>query len=74
MKKSLPNILRFMSCAAVLYAGFLIAGWVIIGPYSLKVSNISKTDVTYAMKRFCYYDKLFFTLIYIFFVLFTLVF
>ncbi|EPB66795.1 hypothetical protein ANCCEY_14116 [Ancylostoma ceylanicum] len=27
MKKSIPNMLRFMSCAIVLYVGFLIAGW-----------------------------------------------
>uniref|UniRef100_A0A0R3RLP5 PKD_channel domain-containing protein n=1 Tax=Elaeophora elaphi TaxID=1147741 RepID=A0A0R3RLP5_9BILA len=44
IKKSLPNILRFMSCAAVLYAGFLIAGWVIIGPYSLKFRTLGKSS------------------------------
>uniref|UniRef100_A0A915PTP7 Polycystin cation channel PKD1/PKD2 domain-containing protein n=1 Tax=Setaria digitata TaxID=48799 RepID=A0A915PTP7_9BILA len=44
IKKSLPNILRFMSCAAVLYAGFLIAGWVIIGPYSLKFRTLAKSS------------------------------
>ncbi|EJW77824.1 hypothetical protein WUBG_11267, partial [Wuchereria bancrofti] len=44
VKKSLPNILRFMSCAAVLYAGFLIAGWVIIGPYSLKFRTLGKSS------------------------------
>lgn len=35
-------MLRFMSCAIVLYVGFLIAGWVIIGPYSMKVSSQSQ--------------------------------
>ncbi|VDM23722.1 unnamed protein product [Toxocara canis] len=44
MKKSLPNILRFISCAAVLYTGFLIAGWVIIGPYSLKFRTLGKSS------------------------------
>uniref|UniRef100_A0A915BDI8 Polycystin cation channel PKD1/PKD2 domain-containing protein n=1 Tax=Parascaris univalens TaxID=6257 RepID=A0A915BDI8_PARUN len=44
MKKSLPNILRFMSCAAVLYMGFLVAGWVIIGPYSLKFRTLGKSS------------------------------
>jgi len=39
MKKSLPAILRFMVCTIILYLGFLIAGWVIIGPYSIKVSE-----------------------------------
>ncbi|MFH4976471.1 hypothetical protein AB6A40_003180 [Gnathostoma spinigerum] len=44
MKKSLPNILRFLSCATVLYTGFLIAGWVIIGPYSLKFRTLGKSS------------------------------
>nr|AXS78296.1 mucolipin 1 [Anisakis simplex] len=44
MKRALPNILRFMSCAAVLYMGFLIAGWVIIGPYSLKFRTLGKSS------------------------------
>ncbi|VDD87722.1 unnamed protein product [Enterobius vermicularis] len=44
MKKALPNILRFMSCAAVLYAGFLVAGWVIIGPYSLKFRTLGQAS------------------------------
>ncbi|VDK52746.1 unnamed protein product, partial [Gongylonema pulchrum] len=44
LKKSLPNILRFMSCTAVLYAGFLIAGWVIIGPYSLKFRTLGQSS------------------------------
>lgn len=41
MKKSLPAILRFMVCTIILYLGFLIAGWVIIGPYSIKVSVVT---------------------------------
>ncbi|VDN06912.1 unnamed protein product [Thelazia callipaeda] len=44
IKKSVPNILRFMSCGAVLYTGFLIAGWVIIGPYSLKFRTLGKSS------------------------------
>ncbi|CAB3401234.1 unnamed protein product [Caenorhabditis bovis] len=44
LKKSLPNIMRFMSCAVVLYVGFLIAGWVIIGPYSMKFRTLSESS------------------------------
>lgn len=44
LKKSLPNIMRFMSCAVVLYAGFLIAGWVIIGPYSMKFRTLGESS------------------------------
>ncbi|KAK6735681.1 hypothetical protein RB195_018733 [Necator americanus] len=44
MKKSIPNMLRFMSCAIVLYVGFLIAGWVIIGPYSMKFRTLGESS------------------------------
>lgn len=37
MKKSLPNVGRFMICAGLLYLGFLFCGWVVLGPYSVKV-------------------------------------
>lgn len=40
LKRALPSIGRFMICTIILYVGFLIAGWVIIGPYSIKVSTI----------------------------------
>ncbi|VDN21634.1 unnamed protein product [Gongylonema pulchrum] len=52
LKKSLPNILRFMSCTAVLYAGFLIAGWILILTLKKSLPNIlrfmSCTAVLYA--------------------------
>ncbi|VDN52625.1 unnamed protein product, partial [Dracunculus medinensis] len=50
MKKSLPNILRFMSCAAVLYLGFLIAGWIIIGPYNIKFRTlVSSSEALFSL-------------------------
>uniref|UniRef100_A0A914N9J3 Polycystin cation channel PKD1/PKD2 domain-containing protein n=1 Tax=Meloidogyne incognita TaxID=6306 RepID=A0A914N9J3_MELIC len=55
LKKSLPSILRFMVCAIILYSGFLIAGWVVIGPYSMKIclqhSN-TISDANAAIKLF----------------------
>ncbi|KAF8362867.1 cup-5 [Pristionchus pacificus] len=44
MKKAIPSILRFLGCASVLYAGFLIAGWVIIGPYSMKFRSLTSSS------------------------------
>uniref|UniRef100_A0A0N4ZAV0 PKD_channel domain-containing protein n=1 Tax=Parastrongyloides trichosuri TaxID=131310 RepID=A0A0N4ZAV0_PARTI len=44
LKKCIPNILRFLVCAIILYLGFLIAGWVIIGPYSLKFRTLAKSS------------------------------
>ncbi|XGW12377.1 hypothetical protein V3C99_013241 [Haemonchus contortus] len=44
LKKSIPSMARFMSCAIVLYVGFLIAGWVIIGPYSMKFRTLGESS------------------------------
>ncbi|VDM63766.1 unnamed protein product [Angiostrongylus costaricensis] len=44
MKKSIPNMARFMTCVIVLYVGFLIAGWVIIGPYSMKFRTLRESS------------------------------
>lgn len=44
LKKSLPSIIRFMVCAVILYCGFLIAGWVIIGPYSMKFRTLAQSS------------------------------
>ena len=38
MKRSAPNILRFLVCALVFFFGFTFCGWVILGPYHIKVS------------------------------------
>lgn len=37
LKKAVPNVGRFLVCATVLYLGFMFCGWVVLGPYSLKV-------------------------------------
>ena len=37
LKKSIPNMLRFLACAAVFYMGFTVCGWVVLGPYHIKV-------------------------------------
>jgi hypothetical protein len=39
MKRSLPDITRFIICAAVLYLGFTFCGWVVLGPYHIKVNQ-----------------------------------
>ncbi len=33
----MPNILRFLFCVVLIYAGFALCGWVVLGPYHLKV-------------------------------------
>ncbi|KAL3069138.1 hypothetical protein niasHS_009798 [Heterodera schachtii] len=44
LRKSLPSILRFLVCAIIIYCGFLFAGWVIIGPYSLKFRTLGESS------------------------------
>ena len=40
MKGAAPNILRFLLCAGLLYAGFVLAGWLILGPYHYKFAGL----------------------------------
>jgi mucolipin len=46
MKGAAPNILRFLLCAGLLYAGFALAGWLILGPYHYKFSSLMTTSET----------------------------
>ncbi len=33
----MPNVMRFLACAGILYLGFLFCGWLVLGPYHVKV-------------------------------------
>ncbi|CAN8018399.1 unnamed protein product, partial [Ixodes persulcatus] len=44
MRKALPNILRFLSCALLLYCGFCFCGWVVLGPHHIKFRSFSMTS------------------------------
>jgi uncharacterized membrane protein YciS (DUF1049 family) len=37
LKKAAPNVVRYLLCAVLLYAGFTFCGWLILGPYHMKV-------------------------------------
>ncbi|KAL4235836.1 Mucolipin-2 [Mactra antiquata] len=41
LKKAFPNMLRFLACCILLYIGFVICGWVVLGPYHLKFRQMS---------------------------------
>ncbi|XP_052777042.1 mucolipin-3-like [Mya arenaria] len=41
LKKAFPNMLRFLTCCFMLYIGFVICGWVVLGPYHLKFRQMS---------------------------------
>ena len=40
MKNALPDVLRFLVCASVFYFGFTLCGWLVLGPYHMKVRAI----------------------------------
>jgi hypothetical protein len=40
LKGAAPNIFRFLLCAGLLYAGFVLAGWLILGPYHYKFASL----------------------------------
>lgn len=40
MKRAAPNVMRFLICAILIYAGFTFCGWLILGPYHIKVRLI----------------------------------
>ncbi|KRX55585.1 Mucolipin-1, partial [Trichinella sp. T9] len=44
LKRSIPNVMRFMLCASFLYCGFLFCGWIVIGPYHLKFRSLAITS------------------------------
>lgn len=44
IRKALPNILRFMLCTILLYGGFCLCGWLILGPYHEKFKQLSTTS------------------------------
>lgn len=44
LKRALPNVLRFTLCCILLYAGFCLCGWVVLGPYHIKFRDLSTTS------------------------------
>eukprot|EP00092_Neocalanus_flemingeri_P041214 GFUD01044874.1.p1 GENE.GFUD01044874.1~~GFUD01044874.1.p1 ORF type:complete len:647 (+),score=101.15 GFUD01044874.1:110-2050(+) len=44
MKGAVPNMCRFMVCAAMLYTGFVFAGWSVLGPHHSKFASFMSTS------------------------------
>ncbi|XP_035225039.1 mucolipin-3-like [Stegodyphus dumicola] len=43
LKRALPNILRFLLCAVLLYTGFSFCGWIVLAPFHVKFQTLSRT-------------------------------
>lgn len=37
LRAALPNVVRFCCCAAMIYLGYCFCGWIVLGPYHVKV-------------------------------------
>ncbi|XP_073998934.1 mucolipin-3-like isoform X2 [Rhodnius prolixus] len=44
LKKAFPKVIRFLSCAILIYAGFTFCGWLILGPYHIKFRTLASTS------------------------------
>nr|MBE5724917.1 transient receptor potential cation channel, mucolipin ortholog [Cucujiformia] len=44
LQKAAPQVVRFLICAVLIYAGFTFCGWLVLGPYHLKFKSISTTS------------------------------
>ncbi|XP_022645296.1 mucolipin-3-like isoform X2 [Varroa destructor] len=41
LKKAAPNLLKFLICALILFMGYSICGWVVLGPHHIKFRKFS---------------------------------
>lgn len=37
LRVALPSVMRFCCCVAVIYLGYCFCGWIVLGPYHVKV-------------------------------------
>ncbi|XP_066915218.1 mucolipin-3-like [Clytia hemisphaerica] len=44
LKTSFPSIIRFIICSSLIYIGFTICGWIVLGPYHYKFVNLYVTS------------------------------
>lgn len=46
LRAALPNVIRFICCAGIIYLGYCFCGWIVIGPYHEKVRRASRERKT----------------------------
>nr|MBE5724910.1 transient receptor potential cation channel, mucolipin ortholog [Cucujiformia] len=44
LEKATPQVVRFLLCALLIYAGFTFCGWLVLGPFHLKFKSLSTTS------------------------------
>ncbi|XP_014668280.1 PREDICTED: mucolipin-3-like [Priapulus caudatus] len=43
LRRALPNVLRFLACGLLMYCGFTLCGWAVLGPHHRKFASVSVT-------------------------------
>ncbi|XP_045104764.1 mucolipin-3-like isoform X5 [Portunus trituberculatus] len=43
LKKCIPNVLRYSICLLMVFAGYCLCGWLVLGPYHFKFRSFSST-------------------------------
>jgi len=46
LKNSIPHCARFMLTAGIVYSGYVLCGWLVLGPRNIKFRTIVKTSET----------------------------
>lgn len=41
LRKSTPNLMKFLTCALILFMGYGVCGWVVLGPHHMKFKTLS---------------------------------
>ncbi|KAM6948247.1 mucolipin-3 [Aplochiton taeniatus] len=44
LRAAFPNVIRFCSCAAMIYLGYCFCGWIVLGPYHDKFRSLDKVS------------------------------
>ena len=44
VKIAAPHMIKFLACASILYAAFVLSGWMILGSYHIKFKTIMSTS------------------------------
>lgn len=42
LRAALPNVMRFCCCVAMIYLGYCFCGWIVLGPYHVKVIYLTQ--------------------------------
>lgn len=44
LRAAFPNVIRFCSCASMIYLGYCFCGWIVLGPYHEKFRSLDKVS------------------------------